>query len=262
MRVLHILFALLINAVPLYGIKVLGWSIGTVLLLYWLENLLVAVFTCARIVAHRAITRKAGHFRSSQLGGVSVNGKPTNWGLLGEYAVIAFPFTLVHGVFVFAIVFLIGHNKPDAVDWQFSYEQFRYGALQMLAVLAIDFVVDLLTMRSRSFAWIKAHVGQRMGRVLILHLGIIFGMWAMAATDSPIGVLYVIVGLKTLWDLAMSGASERSARLPDKPPAWALKFADRIAKDKGGSKEMLADWQRSAEREAAAAVADEKVMPR
>jgi hypothetical protein len=261
MRWLNILFVLLVNAVPLYGVKVLGWSIGVVLLLYWVENLLVAVFTCARIDLHRALTRKAGHWRSSQLGGVSVNGKPKDFGLLGEYAIIAFPFTLVHGVFVFAIVFLIAANKSGS-EWQFSYEQFRFGALQMLAVLGVDFLVDAALMRSRSFAWIKTYTQQRMGRVLILHLGFIFGMWGMAASDSPIAVLYVLIGLKTLWDLAASSASAKATALPPEPPAWALKLADKVGKAKGhGADEMRADWARSAERARVAAIEDEKVRP-
>src|SRR3954470_24788495 len=73
MRWLNLVFVLLVNAVPLYGIKYLGWSIGTVLLLYWVESVLVAVFTCARIALHRALTRKSGHWRTGSLG-VLVNG--------------------------------------------------------------------------------------------------------------------------------------------------------------------------------------------
>jgi uncharacterized membrane protein (GlpM family) len=260
MRWLNMLFVLLVNAVPLYGVKYLDWSIGTVLILYWLENLLIAVFTCARIALHRTLTRKRGHWRTGQLG-TKVNDRPSTRGLLGEYAVMAFVFTFAHGIFVFAIVFLIGENRPDVANWQFSADQFRVGALQMIAVLSADFVVDALSMRSRSFAWIKAYVGQRMGRVLVLHLAIIFGMWAMIASDSPLAVLYVLIGLKTLWDLAASNASAKADTLPADAPAWALKFADAVAKDKGGAKEMQADWKRSREQMQRAAIEDEQVMP-
>ena len=260
MRWLNMLFVLLVNAVPLYGVKFLGWSVGTVLILYWLENLLIAVFTCARIWLHRRLTRKRGHYRTGTLGS-QVNGKPSGQGLLGEYAVVAFVFTLAHGIFVVAIVFLFGENRPDVANWQFSFEQFRVGALQMLAVLTTDFAVDALQMRSRSFAWIKAYVGQRMGRVLVLHLAIIFGMWAMAASDSPLAVLYVLIALKTLWDLAASGASAKAEALPAEPPAWALKLANAAAKKKGGANDLQADWKRSREQIQRAAIEDEQVMP-
>ena len=260
MRWLNLLFVLLVNAVPLYGVKYLGWSVGTVLMLYWLENLLIAVFTCARIALHRALTRKRGHWRTGTLGS-KVNGKPSGQGLLGEYAVMAFVFTLAHGIFVVAIVFLIGENRADVANWKFSMDQFRIGALQMLAVLTVDFLVDALSMRSRSFAWIKTYVGQRMGRVLVLHLAIIFGMWGMAMTESPLAVLYVLIGLKTLWDLAASNASAKADALPAEAPAWALKLADAVAKDQGGAKGMQAEWARSREQMQRAAIEDEQVMP-
>src|SRR5690348_9441181 len=105
MRWLNLLFVLLINAVPLVGVKMFGWSVGVVLMLYWVENLLTAVFTTARIALHRALTRKRGHWRTGTLG-TKVNNKPSRSGLLGEYAVMAFVFTLAHGIFVIAIVFL------------------------------------------------------------------------------------------------------------------------------------------------------------
>jgi hypothetical protein len=260
MRWLNMLFVLLVNAVPLYGVKYLGWSVGTVLILYWLENLLIAVFTCARIWLHRTLTRKRGHWRTGQLG-TKVNDRPSTHGLLGEYAVMAFVFTLAHGIFVFAIVFLVGENHPDLANWKFSADQFRVGAMQMLAVIAVDFLIDAMSIRSRSFAWIKAYVGQRMGRVLILHLAIIFGMWAMVVSESPLAVLYVLIGLKTLWDLAASNAGAKADALPAEAPDWALKLADAVAKDKGGAKEMQADWKRSREQMQRAAIEDEQVMP-
>lgn len=260
MRWLNLLFVLLVNAVPLYGVKYLGWSVGTVLMLYWLENLLIAVFTSARIALHRSLTRKRGHWRTGSLGS-QVNGRPSGQGLLGEYAVMAFVFTLAHGIFVFAIVFLIGQNQADTVNWKFSVDQFRVGALQMLAVLAANFLADAMSMRSRSFAWIKAYVGQRMGRVLILHLAIIFGMWGMAMTESPFAVLYVLIGLKTLFDLAASNASAKADALPAEPPAWALKLANVAARDKGGAAAMEAEWKRSREQVQRAAIEDEQVMP-
>jgi len=260
MRWLNLVFVLLVNAVPLYGIKYLGWSIGTVLMLYWVENLLVALFTCGRIALHRALTRKSGHWRGGSLG-VMVNGKPSTSGLLGEYATMAIVFTLAHGIFVFAIVFLFGEGRTDPEQWRFSAEQFRFGALQMIGLMSADFLVDAVQMRSRSFAWIKTYVQQRMGRVLVLHLAIIFGMMAMAATESPIAVLYVLIGLKTLWDLAAAGSSAKADSLPENAPQWLGKFADKVADKHGGAAAMQADWKRARENLLRAAREDEQVRP-
>ena len=256
---MNILFVLLVNAVPLYGVTVLGWSAGTVLMLYWLENLLVAMFTCARIALHRKLTRKRGHWRAGQLG--RFGGRSDGPGLLGEYASLAILFTLVHGVFVAVVVFMVGVDRPDVVGWKFSGEQFLVGALQMLAVLSLDFLVDAARMRSRSFAWIKAYARQRTGRVLILHLAIVFGMFGMVASDSPLVILYVLIGLKTLWNLAASNAGAKPDTLPPEPPAWALEVANTIVADAGGAAALQADWKRSIDDARRAAVEDEEVMP-
>ena len=260
MRWLNLLFALLVNAIPLYGVKFHGWSALTVVVLYWFENLLIAVFTCARIALHRRLTRKRGHWRGGQLG-TKVNGKPSGQGLLGEYATAAFVFTLAHGIFVGAFVLIAADNHPDNPVWQFSREQFRQGAIWIAFTLFAEFIMDALSMRTRSFAWIKAYVGQRMGRVVIMHMTIIFGMWGMMMTESPFAVLYALIALKTLWDIAASHVSANASALPAEPPAWVGELADSVGKDQGGAAQIRADWKRNIGEMQRAAIEDEEVMP-
>ena len=258
MHWINLLFVLLVNAVPLYGVKQLGWSASTVVVLYWFENLLIACFTCARIALHRKLTRKRGHWRQGQLG-TKVGDKPSTAGLLGEYATMAFVFTLAHGIFVGAFVLIGADNHRGDPHWAFSAAQFRQGAQWMALALVADFLVDVATMRGRSFAWLRAYVDQRMGRVIIMHLAIIFGMWGMMATESPFAVLYVLIGLKTLWDVVASRASGSPQALPEQPPELALKLA---AQQKGITREKLvANWKQQREDMIRAARENEEVMP-
>lgn len=261
MRWINLLFVLAINAVPLVGVKYYDWSALTVVALYWAENLLVAAFTCARIALHRVLTHKRGHWRTGQLG-TKVNDKPSGQGLFGEYATMAFIFTLAHGIFVGGFIAIASQNHGDEPFWALSWEQLRGGVTWMVAVMTLEFVIDAATMRSRSFAWIKAYVRQRMGRVLVMHLTIIFGMWGMIATQSPFAVLYVLIALKTLWDLASSTAGAKVSDLPAPPPAWLGKFANAVGKDRGAAAKISADWQHNVEQMKQAAIEDEEVMPR
>jgi len=260
MRAFNLLFALLVNAIPLYGVRYLGWSASTVVVLYWFENLLIAVFTCARIALHRRLTRKRGHWRGGTLG-VKVNDRLLTTGLLGEYATMAFVFTFAHGIFVGGFLLIAAQNHGDSALWQFSRAQFAQGATWTAAALAAEFLLDAATIRSRSFAWIRAYVGKRMGRVLVMHLTIIFGMWGMMATESPFAVLYVLIALKTLWDLAASMAGASPGALSAEPPAWLSKLGDSVGKDHGGAAKMRADWKRNVEDMRRAALEDEETMP-
>ena len=257
MRWVNLLFVLAINAVPLYGVWYKGWSASTVVVLYWFENLMIAFFTCGRIWLHRTLTRKRGHWRGGTLG-VQSNGKPVTSGLLGEYATLAFVFTLAHGIFVAGFV-AIAADHGSGPEWKFSREQFMAGAQWLLIAMTLEFLSDAATMRSRNFAWIKAYVGQRTGRVLVMHFVIILGMGAMMLTESPFAMLYALIGLKTLWDLFASNASARPEALPEQPPELALKIA---AQQKGITREkVIANWKQQREDMIRAAQEDEEIVP-
>jgi hypothetical protein len=248
-RVAACVVVLLVNAVPLVGVLHHGWSVASVLVLYWFENLLVAACTCIRIAVHRRLTRKRGHWRDAQLG-ISSNGKPLRGGLLTEYATGAFVFTLAHGVFVAIIVLALGKEYADEPTGAFSLQQAGYGALVIAAMLVVELAFDLATIRTRSYAWMQAQARQRMGRVVILHVVIIFGMAAVVVTGSPLGIILLLVGLKTLTELGTAAAGERAGDeagvdgIPQEPPAWVLRFADRFGKHKGGAEAFRAQWKK------------------
>jgi len=259
-RLPSLLLVLLVNAVPVVGVLRYGWSATNVLVLFWFENLLIAIFTCLRIALHRKLTRKRGYWRGGQVG-VQVNGKTVKSGLLGEYAVMAFPFTLAHGVFVAVIALMLSQNHADDPMWQLSWVQVGRGVGIIAAMLAVEFLADLATLRSRSFAWMKDYMQRRTGRVIVLHLAIIFGMFAMAMTDSPLGILYVLLGLKALAEVGSvfgQGAVQKSESEP--PPAWALKMVDKLGKDKGGSAAFMKEWEREQETNRRNAIEDEEVV--
>jgi len=260
-RLPAVILALLINAVPIVGVLRYGWSGTNVLVLYWFENLLIAICTTIRLVVHRELTRKRGYYRVDQIG-VRVNDKPVKAGFVAEYAIGAFAFTLAHGVFVGVIVLILRQNYSDNAMWHLTLAQVVPGVLVVTAMVVIELLADLFSIRSKSFAAMKQYAQARMGRVVILHLAIIFGMFAMAMMDSPFGVLYVLIGLKTLTDVAgaMSGGATVSDE-PVPPPAWSLKMADKLGKDKGGSAGFMKKWRQDAERERRNVIEDEEPLP-
>ena len=258
-----VVLALLINAVPLIGVRYFEWSAINVLVLYWFENLLIAACTVVRLVMHRRWTRKRGYFRRSNRLGIRINDKPAEMGLIGEYATGAFAFTLAHGVFVGGIALLVHQNYPDQAMWQLSWDQVLRGAAAIAVFLGIELLVDLTRIRGASFAALRDYAQGRMSRIVVLHLAIIFGMLAMAMSNSPMGVLYVLIALKTGSDLI--GIAARGApKIADgdtPPPAWTMKMADKLGKDKGGAAGFLKQWQAEREKARKDAAEDEEPMP-
>lgn len=258
-----VVLALLINAVPLVGVLYFDWSAINVVVLYWFENLLIAICTSLRLLLHRFWTRKRGYWRRTNRLGIQINNKPAEIGLIGEYAAASFGFTLGHAIFVGGIVLLVHQNYPDQPMWQLSWHQVLRGALAIAAFLGIELVIDLMRIRTASFAAMRDYAQARMGRVIVMHLAIIFGMLAMALSNSPMGVLYVLIALKTGSDL-LSIATRGAPKLADSdtpPPAWAKQMAGKLGKDKGTVAGVLKHWQAERELARKSAIEDEQPMP-
>jgi hypothetical protein len=207
MQLLGLLALLLVNAIPLVGVHWHGWSANTVILLYWCENALTVVFTCARIALHRRLTRKRGHWRGGVLGLHAYDKPQTQSRLLGEFAWRTGPIVLLWGM-IFATMSLV---FADRFNGELSPQQVLQGAVWMSAATTLDFLVDSATLRTRSFAWIKAYAGLRLGKVMVLQMLLYAGWLGGMLTRSPWGFFYTLIGLKTVWDLTAYFAAGKSA---------------------------------------------------
>jgi hypothetical protein len=259
-----IVLALLINAVPLVGVLYFEWSAINVLVLYWFENLLIGFCTLIRLAAHRAWTRKCGYWRHTNQLGLQIDNKPAEMGLIGEYAIGMLGFTLVHGIFVVGIVLIVHQNYPDLAIWQLSWPQVTRGALATGVFLGIELAVDLTRIRGASFAAMRNYAKGGMGRIFVLHVAIIFGMFSMTMYHSPMGILYVLIGIKTCVDLA--GIAARGAPgiadsdLPPSPVS-TMRVASKLRKGKSGAAALLTQSQSAVDRARKNAIEDEQTMP-
>lgn len=173
---LHLLFTLAVNAIPAYGVFVLGWSVGVLLILFWFENMLGVALAALRL---RLRAEKASEYLSS-----------------------AMPGALAHGVFALALPFAFGQESPDnAALWLPRLDELRIGAALIALAMLLDLLLVLLGASGRSAEAAQAQADARYSRVIVLHLVIIFGAVAAAQFDSPYGMLAVMVALKTAVDV-------------------------------------------------------------
>lgn len=205
----RVLRALGLGGVPATGYFGAGWSVGTLLLLYWLETILVTAVVSFLIVCHRRSTRKAGHWSGSVA--FTSGGKTTirSATFLQSFLGVMVPFTLVHGVFVAAFAFLVFPQElgpPAGV----SADAVTDGLTAIAVFLLASLLFDLPGIGARPFHWVERLANRAQGRMIVTHLTIILGAGAMFALDAPLGFLVVFVGLKSLLDLG--------GMLPDRPP--------------------------------------------
>lgn len=194
----RLLRAVGLNAVPLGGLTLGGWSSATVLALYWLETVMALPVVALLIAVHRRRTRANGHYRAHFAAGAEEGDKPGS--LLGEVLLYGGVFCLAHGLFLTLFLGFLLPRLDPALEVNFS--QLRNGLLVVLVILAIAFARDLVGIGERRFEWIKEEARGLLGRAVLVHLAIIGGVWLGAVTDKPVFLLLVFGSLKLLADVA------------------------------------------------------------
>lgn len=305
---------LLANLIPLVGVVFFGWSLLTILVLYWLENGIVGFWNVPKIVmaqgsmiprlpdlpesAAMAATGSAAgaaalqeQWRKAQLaqdalrdagaqsagaaaaatvasgvtgaaGGEAARGSAlppaitvtTSQGtqLLGPGAaarLAAIPrtalaiffafhygmFWLVHGIFVFALPAFAGFGGggsgsdsfggsapcfdatglpiecPSGAFGEVMWSSVLIGAIALFISHGASFFLNYLGRGEYLTATPGGQMGRVYGRVVVLHLTIIFGSFVVAFLGSPIGALLVLVVLKTAFDLGLHLRERRTS---------------------------------------------------
>jgi len=202
------LLALLVaNAVPLFGVLFLKWDAFYVVLLYWAENLAVGFYNVLKM-AFVKVSHPAKH--------------------LGKLFMIPFfmvhygGFTAVHGFFILAI-FSKGEQGPPMGNesWPcfFVFLQLllnvikhimstipptvRLAVLSLFASHGISFIYNYLIKGEYTRTNLQKLMGQPYARVVIMHITILGGAFLTMALGSPVALLLILVGLKTIIDIKM-----------------------------------------------------------
>lgn len=213
-RLIKVLEMFGVNSIPVVGVLIGDWSSSTALAVYWLENLIASVLVACRLWLHRRWQPPA-----KAEPGVVRTKTPS------ELLTIAIPFTLAHGLFLGLILILVTKLTPDL-------EQLRRAALALLAFQGLAFGVDLWSLES----WPPARVNERadhlMGRVVLVHLSIILGMFLFLWLERPGAFFAFFVGCKVIGDLTQL-LPKVDQGTPEAPPRWLAGLMRRFPKQKG-----------------------------
>ncbi len=189
------------NLVPVYGVLALGWEIFPLVLLFWIENVVVGAFNVLRLlVAQRE------------------EGDPPRLFIVPFFAFHYGIFTLVHGVFVFALFSPGGFGAaggPFGVASGAERAASDFGLVWPVAALfgshAFSFVANFIVGGEYRRTSLHKTMARPYGRVVVLHVAILVGAFLIHGLGSPVFGLVLLIVLKIGLDLRAHVRSHATA---------------------------------------------------
>ncbi len=193
---------LTVDLFPILAVLTMGWGATPLVFLYWLENLIIGAVTLARMTA------------------TSVKHGPSGlviMAFLGPFFFVHYGmFCFVHGVFVSVFANLSGGIEGGIggvgfpTPFSLIDQALTSGANMTLFVIAIIalqvflFVQDFLWRGQYKRSEVQTEMMAPYGRIIVLHIGLFAGAFAMVALGEPmLGILALII-LRALWGIIMS----------------------------------------------------------
>lgn len=189
---------LAVDLFPIWAVLTLGWGAAPLVFLYWLENVIIGAVTLAKMIA----TSVREHI-------IGIAGML----FIGPFFVFHYGmFCFVHGVFVSAFAHMsAGTNDPGfPTPWGLIQEALASGASMPAFVLAIIlvqiflFVQDYILRGEYRETSIDQEMMKPYGRVIVLHIAIFAGAFAMAALGEPMWGMLALILLRAAWGVFLT----------------------------------------------------------
>ena len=210
------------NVLPIVGVLFFGWDAFAIVLLYWTENIVLGFYNVLKM----AFVKMAHPAEN-----------------LGKLFMIPFfiihygGFTAVHGLFILSFfqhdAGREGFNPfPSGPDWPcfLVFVQLLFNVIgqsySMLPANMLYAVAGLFVSHGVSFGYnyfykgerqrtnLQKLMGQPYGRIVVLHIAIIIGGGLTMAFGSPLGLLLILVLLKTVIDVKLHLRERRKNHTP------------------------------------------------
>jgi hypothetical protein len=201
----------LANLVPLLGVLFLDWDVGSLVVLYWSENLVIGGITILKMLLKaRGQERFLALFFTLHYGG----------------------FCAIHGFFVLQLTRFAGEHwdHAAAVTWpgplalvqmfvnlaqqllSAAPPEFLLACLALVVSHGVSFVLIYLGQREYEHTTMKDLMNEPYRRIAVLHIAIIAGGFLVVRLGSPLGLLVALVVLKIGMDIMLHNRSHTSRR--------------------------------------------------
>ena len=201
----------LANLIPLFGVLFLNWDVGSLVVLYWSENLVIGGYTILKMLlkANRR-ERILVLFFTLHYGG----------------------FCAIHGFFVLQLTRFAGEDwvHPAAVSWPgplaiiqmflnlvqqlltAAPREFLLACLALVVSHGVSFVLVYLGQREYEHTTMSALMNAPYRRIAVLHIAIIAGGFLVVQLGSPLGLLVALVALKIGMDIILHNRAHAPRR--------------------------------------------------
>jgi hypothetical protein len=184
------------SLITVLGVTMLGWNLQTVVLLYWIENLIIGGCQLVKLLT----VRRAGAPAAAML---------LNLPLAAFFTVHYGMFCLVHGVFIFA---LTGGSRSGQAGAFLEgglvsgvREAFPASTVLVVVVMVASRGVETWRKFFLSGRWLEGQADQLMAEpykhIVVVHLAILGGAFLIIGAGSPLPLLLLMIVGKLLIDL-------------------------------------------------------------
>jgi hypothetical protein len=190
----------LVNLLPLAGVLLLDWDVAALMVLYWSENLVLGFYTLLKMLV------------VSPLGALG----------MGTFFAIHYGgFCAVHGLFVASILLDAGIDPMPDEPWplflvfpqllvnvvrqvlEYAPPEWLFAFAALYVSHGVSFVVNFLFGRERDELSLKQLMSAPYGRIVLLHIAILLGGFAVMSLGQPVAMLAVLVLLKLGLDVGL-----------------------------------------------------------
>lgn len=176
----------LANLIPLFGVVCYGWQVFPIMFLFWFENVVVGLFNVVKMAWAGGLGSNVG----------------VKLFLVPFFTVHYGIFTMVHGLFVFAMFGADWRGGAgafpsfDRVQDLLTQQHLGWAVLGLVVSHGFSFVTNYLRDGTYRTAVLPIIMMQPYGRVVVLHLAILGGGFLVLALGKPVVGLVLLIALK------------------------------------------------------------------
>lgn len=208
-RRLSLTLLVMANMLPLLGVILFDWDVGALIILYWSENLVLGAYNILKMATVGGLSAVfPSMFFSIHYGG----------------------FCAVHGFFILSLLFDAPASFGDDPPWPLFlvFLQLLFDVIEQVFSLAprewiiafiglfishgYSYVSNFLIAGERKSATVTSLMSAPYKRIVILHITIIAGSFAILSLGQPLFLLIILVGLKTALDVGLHVREHQRAR--------------------------------------------------